>query len=442
MLLVTDSAPAVTRCQNCGAALSPDAGRCLVCGVAPSTRPKIVLAITLLFIIAGFTLTHYFVNLHRATESSLAIRWFKRGDEAMQANLPAVAADDYRTALSYDRTNQQYRLRLAQALLADNRLVEARSHLSSLWEEEPADGEVNLTLARLEARRGHYSAAVRYYRNAINGVWNEDPRQRRIAARFELSHYLMNLNQLAEAQAELMALEADGPANPADQLLLGNMLLQVSEPPRAVDAFDAVLARDPNSAQAWMGKGEALLLVTNYRDAESALANAVDRDPNLADARQQLELVREILRLDPALRGLSVAERARRTAEAFQIAFKRLNTCSLQQGYTLAAAPANRPAGAAGAKPVSPPSTNTTAAPQAGPTVTPTENELQRLYATGAQKQATATEYALQKDPDALEPTMQYVFDVERATAPICTQMDVADHALLTLAQHESETVK
>jgi hypothetical protein len=37
---------------------------------------------------------------------------------------------------------------------------------------------------------------------------------------------------------------------------------------------------------------------------------------------------------------------------------------------------------------------------------------------------------------------MQFVFDVERATAPICPAMDLADNALLTLAQHETATVK
>jgi hypothetical protein len=58
------------------------------------------------------------------------------------------------------------------------------------------------------------------------------------------------------------------------------------------------------------------------------------------------------------------------------------------------------------------------------------------------QKKASATEQALRKNPDALEPTMQFVFDVERATAPVCPAKDLADSALLTLAQHESATVK
>jgi hypothetical protein len=37
---------------------------------------------------------------------------------------------------------------------------------------------------------------------------------------------------------------------------------------------------------------------------------------------------------------------------------------------------------------------------------------------------------------------MQYVFEVERATAPLCSQMNVTDQALLMLAQHESEGQK
>ena len=40
-------------------------------------------------------------------------------------------------------------------------------------------------------RRGDSREAIRYYNNAINGVWDEQPRQQRIAARFELVHYLM-----------------------------------------------------------------------------------------------------------------------------------------------------------------------------------------------------------------------------------------------------------
>jgi len=384
-----------------------------------------VLAVTLVLIIAGFVFTQYFVNLHRQMESDLAVRWFTRGEQAMQAQLPAAAAEDYRNALSYDPDNRQYRLRLAQALLAANRWNEARAHLTSLWEEEPADGEVNLTLARLNAQRGDYSNTIRYYGNAINGVWNDDPRKRRIATRFELARYLMQQRKVPQAQAELMALQADGPPDPADQLLLANLLLQLNEPARAIDAYTAVLTHDRASAEAWRGKGQASLAIGDYSPAEQAFANAFDRDPRLDDARQQLQLVREVLRLDPAIRGLSLAERSQRVAAAFQVALQRLASCANQQGYSLTEHDAATPSQtASGAQPA------------------PTTGSLQNFYTTGLQKKASATEQALRKNPDALEPTMQFVFDVERATAPVCPAKDLADSALLTLAQHESATVK
>lgn len=424
---VLDSSPATIRCTNCETEFFQNLGRCPGCGQLVSTpSSRIVLAVTLLLIFAGFGLTQYLVKLHRDSESSLAARWFTRGEQAMQAHLPATAADCYRTALSYDPENWEYRLHLAQALLADNRLPEARAHLSSLWEEEPADGDLNLTLARLYARRGDYSKAVRYYSNAINGVWGEEPRAHRIATRFELANYLLQQHKVAQAQAELVATQADGPANPADQLLLGNLLLQVHEPQRAIQAFDAVLQREPDNAQAWLGKAQASLVLADYKEAEHAIAIAVDRDPKLDDARQQLEVVRELLRLDPALRGLSLADRSQRTAEAFELAMKRINGCATQQGITLTSQ--NSLA-----------SQSTAAATSAN---SPAQDQLQRFYTAGMQKQSSATEKALRKDPDALEPTMQFVFDVERATAAICPATDKSDRALLLLAQHEGEAVK
>ena len=138
----------------------------------------------------------------------------------MQANLPNVAADDYRTALSYDPENEDYRLRLGQALVAANRLNEARAHLLSLWEDEPASGDVNLTLARLFAKRQDPKSAIRYYNDAINGVWDDDPRKHRIDVRFELSNYLLQQRRTTEAQSELMALLAEDPRDLADQLRL------------------------------------------------------------------------------------------------------------------------------------------------------------------------------------------------------------------------------
>ena len=428
MLPVVDSSPTIIRCANCETEFPQNLGRCPGCGLVPGTRSsQMVLAVTLFLIFAGFALTQYLVNVHRDTESSLATRWFTRGEQAMQAHLPAVAADCYRTALSYDPENQQYRLHLAQALLADNRLAEARAHLDSIWDQEPADGDVNLTLARLFVRRKEYSKAVRYYSDAINGVWNDEPRAHRIATRFELVNYLLQQHNLAQAQAELVALQADGPSDAADQLRLGNLLLQVKEPQRSIQAFDAVLQREPGNAQAWLGKAQASLVLGDYKEAEHAISVAVERDPKLDEARQQLEVVREVLRLDPALRGLSLADRSQRAAEAFELAMKRISGCAAQQGITLAGQNASAASAASSA-------TASVSSPAA--------DKLQSLYGTGMQKHPAASEAALRKNPDAIEPTMQFVFDVEKTAASICPATDKSDRALLLLAQHEGEAVK
>jgi tetratricopeptide (TPR) repeat protein len=394
------------------------------------------MTITLLLIFAAFAFTQYIVNLHRGTEAALAHRWFHRGNEAMQANLPVLAANDYRTALSYDRENQEYRLRLAEALSAGDRLAEARAHLLSLWEEEPASGEVNLALARLDVRRGNAAEATRYYDNAIDGVWDEEPRKQRIATRFELVRYLLQRHDLAKARAELLALQADGPPDTADQLLLGQLLLQVNEPQHAIGAFDAALAASPGNADAWFGKGLAYLQLGQDSDAEHALAEAVERNPKLTDAGTQLDIVREMLRLNPAMRGLSLAERSKRVAEAFRTAMSRLNSCAAQQGYRL-----DEP-NITSAETAVPSATGKTNGPPAINVTVSAPNNLQLLYSSGKEKEGHATEQELRKNPDSLEPMMQYVFEVERATTPVCPVTDVADRALLNLAQHESETLK
>jgi tetratricopeptide (TPR) repeat protein len=434
MPLLTKPTPPTVRCTRCGTEFSADADRCPACGrtVGPQSA-RITLTITVILIFLGLGLTQYFVKLHRATELSLANRWFLRGNQAMQANLPVVAAQDYRTALSYDPENREYRLRVAQALLAANRLNEARAHLTSLWDLEPANGEVNLTLARLYAKRGDPANASRYYSNAINGVWEDETRKERVAARFELANYLMQQRKLTQAQSELMALLADEPPDPADQLRLGELLLQVNEPEHTIEIDNAMLAKDPGNAQAYLQKSQALISLNKLVEAEHALADAVEHDPTSADSRRQLDLMREVLRLDTSLRGLSRTERADRAVEAFHSAWQRLSSCATQHGVHLSNPGNIEPAG-------SPTASDNVVSPGASRPTPP--DTLQLLYSRGLQKQAGVMQKALREDSDALESTVQYVFDVERATAPLCSQMGPTDQALLILAQHENEGQK
>lgn len=430
-----------TRCSACGHELPAGVERCPACGNSIASRSaRVTLIVTLIFVFAGFALTQYLVNRHRASEASLAQLWFARGEQALQANHAMAAAEAYRTALSYDRDNGQYRLRLAEALLGANRISEARAHLLSLWETEPADGEVNLTLARLYARTGDAPEAERYYRNAINGVWPDGAREKRIATRFELVQYLMQRKDFGQASGELVALQADAPRDVPHQLRLAELLMQIGEPMRALEVYDVVVKAGPDNAQAWLGKGNASLELGDYEAAEDALAKAVELDRNSVEARQQLDLVREVLQIAPGLRGLSLAQRAGRVAKAFNAALERLTSCANQHGSSLTAAggAARTETGAVDAGPLS----VRGRVPSLVAAATPALDKLQMLYATGLQKKAGATEPALRNNPDGLEPTMQYVFEVERSTEVICPIMSEVDRALLILAQHEGETLR
>ena len=434
--------PAISgACAACGQPMPGGAALCPSCGqVVTARHGRVTLLVVFALILCGFAFTQYLVKLHHRTEDLLAQRWFTRGEAAMQTGNASAAADDYRTALSYDRENDLYRLRLSQALLASNRLNEAGAHLLSLWDEEPADGEVNLALAHLYVRRNAPTQSVGYYRNAINGVWDNEPQQHRIAIRFELVQYLLKLDDTARASAELLALQADQPPAIPDQLLLANLLLEVGEDTRAIDVYNKLLKDDSGNAQALLGLGEASFKIGDYLAAERALAAAAVRDPNSTETVQQLNLAREVLRIAPGLRGLSLSERTRRVAEAFNAATSRLNSCASQKGYSFNppsnATPAfvtgNNPSANSSQKSPVPGFASTGSAP----------DDLQLLYNRVLELKPTATERALREKPDSLEPVIQFVFDVERSTAPVCPDMGKTDQALLVLARHESETVR
>jgi tetratricopeptide (TPR) repeat protein len=354
-------------------------------------REPLLLAGLVLVIAAFFSLTTFAAHTYHRKEDHFGRRWFARGEEALKNSRPAEAVEDFRNALAYSRDNDLYRLRLAQALMADHRPQEARSHLISLWEKEPGDGMLNLELARLAVMWGDTRQAVRYYDAAIYGVWPDDPMAQRFRVRFELSEYLLRRNtpqDVKDAQAQLIALAAElPPQDAAGQTRLGKLFMQAGLYARALAAFRNALTDQPNLIPALKGAGEAAFRIGEYATARHYLLPVVAQQPQDERSMELLNLSELVMKLDPFERGLSSQTRARRVVRDFQIALSRAEKCA-----------------------------------------TPT-TELASLLQQADSQKNTVRENVLARNPDTLDKTMDLVFKLEDA-AGSCGPPALEDKAL------------
>jgi predicted Zn-dependent protease len=172
-----------------------------------------VLLLSLIPLALLFALTATLASTYHLREAGLVQEWTHAGDQDMSAGQPDKALEDFRNALAYDSENNAVQLRLAEALLAGDRLPEARSYLLNLWDRSPGSGEINLDLARVSMHLGDQAQAIRYFRTAIYGVWEKDPAQQRRKARRELYDYLISQGRTSDAEAELAGLAADTPSD-------------------------------------------------------------------------------------------------------------------------------------------------------------------------------------------------------------------------------------
>lgn len=148
-----------------------------------SREPVILLVLSTLAALFFFGVSAL-SRVYHTQQESLAEKWFRQAtDDEKQGHLER-AVREFQTAELYSRGNLLYQLSLAKTLAALNRTDEAISYLLTLREQEPDNPEVNLELARIYARNGDTSQAIRYYHDTIYAVWPADPDSHRRAARF------------------------------------------------------------------------------------------------------------------------------------------------------------------------------------------------------------------------------------------------------------------
>lgn len=288
---------------------------------------------------AGFGATYAITKSYARRQDSLSRRSSQMGEADLAAGKPEAAISDFRTALLYSRDNPQFRLRLAQALAANNNTQQAIAYFLNLWEEQPGSGPINLELARLYARQPQARKAAQYYNNAIYGVWQGDAVVRRHQARIEYIQFLMRQKQPAQAQAEAIALSASIPPNDtAGRLEAADLLLGIGNPQQALQQYTDLLKADP--AKASLGAGKAAFQLGWFRTASVHLRAAIAHGLEDPTAKTMLDQAEMVLNLDPSQRHLSASEAAKRVSTAYVQAGARLQSCASQKQEQLEVIPA------------------------------------------------------------------------------------------------------
>ena len=163
-------------CARCGAPLVD--GQCQACDrTADSTfvhREIVVLVVLCVLVVVGFVLTRAAARANRALRLRDAVAWYDAGEHHLAAGQTESAIRALRRATAINRDNRTYRLALAAALAADRQDDAATQVLLGVRELTPEDPEVNVQLARLEARHDDLTGTVRYYQNAVYGSWSGD----------------------------------------------------------------------------------------------------------------------------------------------------------------------------------------------------------------------------------------------------------------------------
>jgi tetratricopeptide (TPR) repeat protein len=374
-------------------------------------RTPLVLAALTLIAMAGFALVSRLVTRLKASEKQIAWHAYEAGLAEMQAGRNERALDDFRAALVYDSDNSTYQLNLARALRETGRLNESEAYLLHLWNAVPQDSTINLALARLAARRGSVDDALRYYHNAIYGVWANNPDQSRRQTRFELIEFLLKQNAFPQAQSELLALAQVLPSDPGEHLKVAKLFAEARDDPNALQQFQVVLKLNGKDAEALAGAGEAAFQSGRYRTAERYLLESVKVDPEDAHASSRLETATLVLATDPFLRRISDMERNRRIEGAFAQAGGRLKNCAQEKGIDL------------------------TLASGSGNPLMP-GNELPELWSRWQSARADLRHLRALSNTDVPDKLMDIVFQIEKQTALQCGDPSGRDLALLLISRN------
>ena len=260
--------------------------------------------------------------------------WYHLGQQQLRAGKTQQAIESFRNATTNDHDNASYTLALATALAAENHIDEARQALLRLRTAAPESGEVNLNLARLDAREDKMSEAVHYYHNALYGVWPPDQTAtQRSKVRTELVRFLLAGGDSSQALSELLLLSSDIPDNAPAHDNVGQLFLESGDLPHALEQFTRAIRLNPKDADALAGAGRASFDLGDYAKARRYLEMALAVGSKSSDTAGLLDTAKLIFMRDPLAPRLGTQERVRRMSDDLKFVSDELQSCLVRKQH-------------------------------------------------------------------------------------------------------------
>lgn len=362
---------------------------------------EVVLLVALSIVAFGvFVFTRRMAAREQQMEARIATMWYERGERLIASGQIEPAIQAFRRATANRRDNQKYVLALANALSADNHDSEAQQLLLQLRESDPENAEINISLARLAAKRGETDGAVHYYQNALYGRWTGNQvEERRRQLRKELIGFLLQHQQHQLASSELLILEAGLPNDAASHIEVAKLFLEAGDARRALKNYSAAVQLDHHNLDALRGAGETSFQLGDYTQAVGYLKAELELDPGSQESQKRLAIAEMVLEEDPLAAHLTAQERQRRLLADFQRSLQRLENCLGQtaDGKTSA--------------------------------------ELQSLKAEALAMQPKLSSNLQRPDFDTVRSGAGLIFRMEEAAVASCGELPVEDEALLLIGR-------
>jgi len=296
---------------------------------SPQAGPSMVgtLVLVIAAIAALFAVDTFLARIEKSESREEAQRLFEQGQQLARQGRSVEAIDRFRSSLSVSRGNPEVQAALAGSLLAVGRLTDAETLLREVLQRNATDGLANVIMARVLARQGRAVEAASYYHQAIYGRWKDNAAAHRVRVRFELVDLLVQEGDSREVLAEMLPLQDEAPDDLQTRKRIARLYLLAGSPQQAIELYREILRRESQDFDAYAGLGEAEFARGNYRTARTNFTTALRLRPADEEVAKRLGVCETVLSLDPTQRGLSTAERFRRSVRLVELTLEAMNRC-------------------------------------------------------------------------------------------------------------------